>query len=70
MPYFAKDVLSGDQSGLDRLHRILHGCTAEERQTGEAKAPLPTLKERFGSQPQPPSEPSREATVMVENPRS
>lgn len=70
MSYFAKEALSGDPGGLDRLHRILHGCTAEERQAAEGEAARPTIEERFGRQPEPQPEPCHKRDAVLDNPRA
>ena len=70
MSHFSKEVLSGDPDGLERLHRILHGCTAEERRTSEAEARLPTLEERFGHRPEPQRKVSRKRDAVLDDPRA
>lgn len=69
MPHFAKEALTGDPEGLDRLHRLLHGRKAEEPVT-ETSPPLPTLADRFRKRPGPQPKPTRERDAAIGDPRT
>ena len=64
MSHFAKEALTGDPDGLDRLHRILHGRKAEEPVT-VAPAPISTIAERFGTRLSPQPKPMQQRNAVM-----